>query len=56
MEVAVVDNASKIGEIMNNCYGMEYFITNLAQNYLIAVNWYVIEVTGTAVELLKALR
>ena len=46
--VICIDNAQLVGAIMENSYGMEYFLTNERLSYLIAVNWYVIEVTGEA--------
>jgi hypothetical protein len=43
--VVIIENAKIISELMGNCFGMEYFISNEEVSYLIAVNWYVIEYT-----------
>lgn len=32
--------------LLEECYGMEYFLTNMHVDYLIAVNWYTIEIVG----------
>ena len=44
--VVVVEDARKISLLMENSHGMEYFISDEALNYLIAVNWYAIEYVG----------
>lgn len=31
-------------KLLEECYGMEYFLTNTSVDYLIAVNWYTIEI------------
>ncbi|MBC9811693.1 hypothetical protein H9Y05_04310 [Crocinitomicaceae bacterium CZZ-1] len=31
-------------QLLEECYGMEYFLTNTHMDYLIAVNWYTIEI------------
>lgn len=31
-------------KLLEECYGMEYFVTNQHGDYLISVNWYVIEI------------
>lgn len=46
--VVVVKDAKLIGKLMENSYGMEYFVSNEKSDFLIAVNWYVIEVAGSA--------
>jgi hypothetical protein len=51
--VVAVKDAKSVGELMKNSYGMEYFVTNETSSYLIAVNWYGIEIVGSAVENLK---
>ncbi|WP_439893719.1 hypothetical protein ACS7SF_19080 (plasmid) [Ralstonia sp. 25C] len=45
-DVVVVEDARNISLLMKNGHGMEYFISDNALNYLIAVNWYVIEYVG----------
>ena len=44
----MIKNAKLIGRLMENSFGMEYFVSNEKVNFLIAVNWYVIEVAGDA--------
>ena len=51
--VVVVKDAKLIGHLMKEAYGMEYFISNEKVDFLIAVNWYVIEIAGSAVESLR---
>lgn len=46
--VVMIKNAKLIGRLMENSFGMEYFVSNEKVNFLIAVNWYVIEVAGAA--------
>lgn len=48
--VVVVQDAKKIGELMENSFGMEYFVSNETMDFLIVVNWYVIEIAGTVIE------
>jgi len=48
--VVVVKDAKMIGKLMENSYGMEYFVSNETTDFLIAVNWYVIEIAGSAIE------
>jgi len=48
--VIKINNAKILGALFENAYGMEYFVSNEAMDYLIAVNWYTIEVAGTAIE------
>jgi hypothetical protein len=54
--VVVVDDGKKLSEIMKSSYGMEYFISNKKADYLIAVNWYVIEIAGKAIEWMSHLK
>ena len=49
-EVVVIDQAKQVGKIMENSYGMEYFLTNQTYSFLLAVNWYVIEGAGEALD------
>lgn len=44
----MIRNARLIGRLMVNSFGMEYFVSNEKVDFLIAVNWYVIEVAGDA--------
>ncbi|GBG07211.1 hypothetical protein PAT3040_01759 [Paenibacillus agaridevorans] len=53
--VVVVNDAKLIGQLMENSFGMEYFVSNQKADFLIAVNWYVINVAGTAIDSLKKL-
>jgi hypothetical protein len=51
----VIKDAKLIGNLMESSYGMEYFVSNEKADFLIAVNWYVIEVAGSAIESLTKL-
>lgn len=53
--VVVVKDTKLIGLLMENSYGMEYFVSNEKADFLIAVNWYVVEAAGSAVESLNEL-
>jgi hypothetical protein len=53
--VVVVKDAKLVGDLMENSYGMEYFLSNEKLDYLIAVNWYVIEVSDSVIPLLTNL-
>lgn len=44
--VILIADAREISNIMESCYGMEYFISNKRKSFLISVNWYVIEYAG----------
>lgn len=44
--IFAVDNISLLCEIMDESYGMEYFVSNKNIEFLIAVNWYSIEIKG----------
>ncbi len=54
--VVVVKDATLIGNLMENSYGMEYFVSNKRIDFLIAVNWYVIEGVGTATKFLSKIK
>ena len=41
-----VENMQMISKLISESFGMEYFLTNESFDYLIAVNWYVIEFIG----------
>lgn len=45
-----VARGQKLCQILENCYGMEYFVTDDCNSFLIAVNWYAIEGSGRAKE------
>lgn len=47
--VVVVDDVGDISKLMEGSYGMEYFVSNEGGDFLIAVNWYVIEYTDGAI-------
>lgn len=51
--VVKIENIRLLGEILEKSFGMEYFLTNEKTDFLIAVNWYVIEVSGTAKKRLR---
>ena len=46
-KVLLLESAQDLCKIMENSFGMEYFLSNVNGDYLIAVNWYVIEVAGS---------
>lgn len=39
-------NGPKLSEVLGECYGMEYFISDPELSFLISVNWYSIEIVG----------
>ncbi|KMQ62812.1 hypothetical protein ACM40_06090 [Chryseobacterium sp. BLS98] len=43
-QIFVLKNGKLFSKLMQECYGMEYFLTNDINSYLISVNWYVIEI------------
>lgn len=53
--VVVLKDGQSLGQVLENSFGMEYFVTNETHEYLLAVNWYVIEGAGTAREWLSKL-
>lgn len=46
--VVVIKNGRALGEALSHSFGMEYFLSNKNIEFLLAVNWYVIEGAGTA--------
>jgi len=54
--VFVLEEGQQFGKVMNNTYGYEYFVSNATMAYLLAVNWYVIEGAGSAIEWMKPLQ
>lgn len=55
-QVIRIEEGQRLHQIMEESYGMEYFLTNKKMSYLIAVNWYVIEGAGEATEWMKELK
>ena len=53
--VVVLSDGRSLGTVLEQAFGIEYFVSNERQDYLIAVNWYVIEAAGVAVEWMSAL-
>ena len=47
-KVVIISEGKKLCHILENAYGMEYFVSNENAEYLLAVNWYVIEGAGSA--------
>lgn len=45
----MVDDVRGVSRLMEGSYGMEYFVSNEGGDFLIAVNWYVIEYTDGAI-------
>ncbi|WP_143603397.1 hypothetical protein [Floricoccus tropicus] len=41
-----IENIQLLSQILEETFGMEYFVTNDKYDYLISVNWYVIELVG----------
>ncbi|WP_228394036.1 hypothetical protein [Chryseobacterium artocarpi] len=54
-QVVLIEDGRRMGAIMENSFGIEYFITNVNFNYLLAINWYSIEGVGSAVNWMKNL-
>lgn len=44
--VVKIENLQELGKILEESFGMEYFLTNKNADLLIAVNWYVVEISG----------
>lgn len=53
--VVIVKNAKLVGKLMEKSFGMEYFVSNEKIDYLLAVNWYVIHIAGSAINDLSKL-
>lgn len=45
--VIVLNNGRNLGNVLENAFGMEYFVSNEKQGFLLAVNWYAIEGIGS---------
>lgn len=54
--VIAIKNGRKLGAILEDCFGIEYFVSNENISYLISVNWYSIEVLGSAKKNLSKLK
>jgi hypothetical protein len=54
-KVVIVYDGQQLCRIMENSFGMEYFVSNAKTDYLLAINWYVIEGVGTAKNWLEKL-
>lgn len=54
--VIVLESGQALCSVLENAFGIEYFVSNAGHDYLIAVNWYVIEAAGAAVGWLDGLR
>lgn len=46
--IFIFNNVQDICDVMSESFGMEYFLFDEYFNYLIVVNWYVIELTDGA--------
>ena len=44
--VFILRNGRRLGEVLEECFGMEYFVSNKERTFLISVNWYSIEIVG----------
>lgn len=51
--VFIIDDGQCLSKLLEECFGMEYFVSNASQSYLISVNWYTLEVIGSAQKNLK---
>lgn len=47
-KVFVLKDNKKLSQMMEKSFGMEYFVSDKAVSYLIAVNWYCIEYVGSS--------
>jgi hypothetical protein len=43
-QIFVLKEGKYFSKLIEECYGMEYFITDEKNNFLISVNWYTIEI------------
>ncbi len=44
--VVKIEDLRLLGRILEDSFGMEYFVANETADFLIAVNWYVVEISG----------
>ncbi|KEQ17555.1 hypothetical protein GZ78_17580 [Endozoicomonas numazuensis] len=54
-KMACIKNGKKLCSILEQAYGMEYFVTNQNVSFLLAVNWYEIEGIGEITNLINEL-
>jgi hypothetical protein len=47
-KVLVINDGRQLCSVMEESFGMEYFVSNAKMDYLIVVNWYVIEGVGAS--------
>ena len=52
-DVVLINDGRKVCKIMENTYGMEYFLSNIELDFLITVNWYVLEGSGSVIDWIK---
>ncbi|WP_295222077.1 hypothetical protein [uncultured Chryseobacterium sp.] len=43
-QIFILKEGTLFSELIQECYGMEYFITDEKKSFLISVNWYTIEI------------
>ncbi|TND08170.1 MAG: hypothetical protein FD123_2564 [Bacteroidetes bacterium] len=48
--VVILTQGKMLGKVVENSFGMEYFVSDASSSFLIAVNWYAIEIAGAAKE------
>lgn len=41
-----LNNGQRLGNVLGECFGMEYFVSNPNVSFLVSVNWYSIEIVG----------
>lgn len=54
-DVVKIKEGVRLCEILTDCYGMEYFVSNKSMDFIICVNWYVIECEGGVPAQIKSL-
>ncbi|MGL5891167.1 MAG: hypothetical protein ACRC3B_14860 [Bacteroidia bacterium] len=52
-KIFVLSNGQQLSDVIGNTGGLEYFISNKEQDFLISVNWYSIEIIGSIKERLS---
>lgn len=53
--IVKISNGSQLCDLMEQTFGMEYFVTNESFDFLLAVNWYVIEGIGRKIDWMRSL-
>lgn len=43
-QIFILKEGTLFSQLIQECYGMEYFITDEKNSFLISVNWYIIEI------------